>query len=85
MSNEFIAYCDKKGIVRRHTARNRPQQNGTAEIGNKIAGERITSLLSEANLPMQFWAEALAALTHIWNCCPTSALNGKMPYELWFK
>jgi hypothetical protein len=85
MSNEFIAYCDKKGIVRRHTARNRPQQNGTAEIGNKIAGERITSLLSEANLPMQFWAEALAALTHIWNRCPTSALKGKTPYELWFK
>jgi hypothetical protein len=54
MSNEFKAHCDKKGIVRRHTVRNRAQQNGTAENGNNIAGERITSLLSEANLPMQF-------------------------------
>jgi len=85
MSKEFHAHCDKRGIVRRHTVRNRAQQNGSAENGNKVIGERITSLLSEANLPMQFWAEALIALTHIWNRCPTSALKGKTPYELWFK
>jgi len=65
MSNEFKNYCDKKGIVRRHTVRNRPQQNGTAENGNKIIGERITAMLSEANLPMQFWVEALLALIHV--------------------
>jgi hypothetical protein len=85
MSNEFKNYCDKKGIVRRHTVRNRPQQNGTAENGNKIIGERITAMLSEANLPMQFWVEALLALIHVWNRCPTSALKGKTPYELWLK
>jgi hypothetical protein len=63
----------------------RAQQNGSAENGNKVAEECITSLLSKVNLPMQFWAEALAALTHAWNCCFTSALKGKTPYELWFK
>ena len=47
--------------------------------------ERITSLLAEANLPMIFWAEALAALIHVWNCCPSAALDGKTPYEMWFK
>src|SRR5882762_2597585 len=85
MSKEFNDHCHKKGIVRRHTVRNRPQQNGSAENGNKVIGERITSMLSEANLPMQFWAEALLALMHVWNRCPTSALKGKTPYELWLK
>jgi len=28
---------------------------------------------------MQFWAEALAALIYVWNCCPSAALNGKTP------
>jgi hypothetical protein len=85
MSVEFNSHCDNKGIICRHTVHNRAQQNGTAENGNRVAGERITSMLSEANLPMQFWAEALAALIHIWNYCPTSALRGQTPYELWFK
>ena len=71
MPREFDAHCDKRGIVH-----NRAQQNGSAENGNKVVGERIISLLSEANLPMQFWAEALAALTNVWNHCPTSALKG---------
>jgi transposase InsO family protein len=84
MSNEFTSYCDKNGIVRRHSTRNRPQQNGTAENANRVASDRITALLAEANLPMQFWAEALAALIHIWNRCPTASLDGKTPWEMWF-
>jgi len=24
---------------------------------------------------MQFWAEALAALIYVWNCCPSAALK----------
>lgn len=85
MSKEFEEYCNNNGIERRHSARNRPQQNGSAERGNRVCGERITSMLSEANLPMQFWAEALAAVIHVWNRCPTAALKGKTPHEMWYK
>lgn len=31
MSKEFEQYCIDHGISRRHTVRNRPQQNGVAE------------------------------------------------------
>lgn len=79
MSKEFDKFCEDHGIARRHSVRNRPQQNGTAEQANRVGGERITSLLAEANLPMKFWAEALAALIHIWNRCPTAALKGCTP------
>jgi transposase InsO family protein len=85
ISKEFITYCNNSGITCRQSVRNRAQQNGTAERANRVSGERITCFLCEANLPMQFWAEALAALIHIWNCCPTSVLKDKTPHEVWFK
>ena len=40
--------------------------------------------LHYANMPTQFWREAvlLAAYTH--NRTPTKALDKKTPYEMWF-
>jgi hypothetical protein len=48
MSNEFDAYLTECGIARQHSVRNRPQQNGVAEMTNRTLGERIMALLSEA-------------------------------------
>ncbi|KOC58750.1 Copia protein [Habropoda laboriosa] len=31
-----------------------------------------------------FWAEAVMMANHIRNKYPTSSLDGKIPYELWF-
>ena len=83
MSKEFDSFCADHGIVRRHTVRNRPQQNGVAERFNRVLGESITTMLSESHLPLQFWGEALAAFVHVHNRCPTSALPGTTPFEVW--
>ena len=83
MSKEMEQYCIDHGIVRRHTTRNRPQQNGVAERFNRLLSERITAMLSESNLPRQFWGEALHSFVHIINRCPTSSLRGMTPYEGW--
>ena len=83
MSNEFNSYLDACGIVRQHTCRNRPQQNGVAERANRLFAERIVALLNESGLSKKFWVECLAALVHVLNVCPTSALVGKTPYEVW--
>ena len=40
-------------------------------------------MLSESHLPLQFWGEALAAFVHVHNRCPTSALPGTTPFEVW--
>ena len=37
----------------------------------------------ESGLSKKFWVECLAALVHVLNVCPTSALVGKTPYEVW--
>ena len=51
MSNEFIKFTDSCGIHRRHTTRNRPQQNGVAERANRTIGDDISAILYEAQLP----------------------------------
>ena len=56
-----------------------------AERANRLLGERITAMLSEAGLSKAFWAECLAALVHVLDRCPTSAVQGATPYELWNK
>jgi hypothetical protein len=72
-------------IHRRHTSRNRPQQNGVAERANWTMGEDISAMLYEAQLPPSFWGEALAAQIHVWNHLPTSSLKRMIPHEAWFK
>ncbi len=85
MSNAFIKFTDQCGIHRRHTTRNRPQQNGVAERANRTMGEDISAMLYEAQLPPSFWGEALAAQIHVWNRLPTSSLKRMTPHEAWFK
>ena len=47
MSKAFIKFCDDCGILRRHTVRNRPQQNGVAERANRTMSDDITAMLAE--------------------------------------
>ena len=83
MSNVMLEFTNSCGIERQHTVRARPPQNGVAERANRVLSERITAMLKESGLAMAFWGEALAALIHVWNRCPTAALDNATPYELW--
>jgi hypothetical protein len=85
ISNDFNDYLDACGIVREHTCRNRPQQNGVAECTNRTFAERVVALMEESGLSKKFWAECLAALVHVLNRCPTSAVEGKTPYKVWHR
>ena len=83
MSNAFSKFTTECGIERQHTVRARPQQNGVAERANRVLSERITTMLDESGLPKAFWGEALGALVHVWNRCPTDAVKNATPYQLW--
>jgi len=85
MSNAFIKFTDECGIHRHHTTRNRAQQIGVAQRANRTMADDISAMLFEAKLPYSLWEEALSAQIHVWNCLPTSSLNGTTPYEAWFK
>ncbi|KAJ2912505.1 hypothetical protein MD484_g7902, partial [Candolleomyces efflorescens] len=69
MSNEFNTFCDSHGILRRHTTRNRPQQNGDAERANRTMNNDVTAMLAQSKLPMESLScssgEGLELPTHI--------------------
>src|ERR1700761_204137 len=86
MSTEFAKFLADEGIVRRHSTRNRPQQNGTAERANRTIDEHVTAMLHEANLPPSFKALAVDAYLHVANMHPTVHIgDSTTPYELWHK
>ena len=84
MSNEWEVFMLENGIERQHTTRATPQQNGVAERTNRILDEGVSSLLSEACLPARFWGEALSCYLHTINLAPSTAVAGKMPYEVFY-
>ena len=71
------------GITRQYTVRARPQQNGVAERANRTIQEHVVAMLAESSLPPSFLGQAVAAYIHIWNCCSTTSLVSKTPYEIW--
>ena len=85
MSKAFLAFTQEAGIERRHSTRNRPQQNGLAERANRTMGERITAMLSESRLPASFWGECISSMVHVWNMLPTASLAGTTPFQAFYK
>lgn len=57
----------EKGIVLQLTVAYNPQQNGRAEVMNRHYSEMVRSMLGNAGLPNEFWAEALMHATFIKN------------------
>ncbi|HVH78875.1 MAG TPA: hypothetical protein VM782_05770, partial [Stellaceae bacterium] len=85
MSSAFTQFCMDHGIERRHTTRNRPQQNGHAERANRTIAEGVTAMLHESGLPPSFWGEAVGAFIYVRNRSATSTVKGSTPYERWTK
>ena len=80
---EFDEFCKNEGIVRHHTVRMTPQQNGVAERMNRTLLERARCMISNAGLAKDFWVEAISMACYIVNRAPSAALNFKTPEELW--
>lgn len=84
LGNQFKEYLRKQGIEQQLTAPRTPQQNGTAERKNRTLIEMARCLLTDAQLPHSFWAEAVNAANYIQNRVLTRSTN-KSPYELWYE
>ncbi|GJT89188.1 zinc finger, CCHC-type containing protein [Tanacetum coccineum] len=80
-SNEFTQYCKKNGIARQLTAPYSPQQNGVVERRNRTIMSTTRCMIKAANMPQNFWAEAVRHAIYILNSVPTKALEDITPYE----
>ncbi|KAG8501480.1 hypothetical protein CXB51_003989 [Gossypium anomalum] len=82
-SDEFNRLCKSEGTVRHLTVRHTPQQNGVAERMNRTIMEKVRCMLSNANLPKSFWAEAASTACFLINRSPSVAIEKKTPQEVW--
>jgi Reverse transcriptase (RNA-dependent DNA polymerase) len=83
MSAAFDSFCKENGILREFTTPYTPQHNGVAERMNRTLIDSMLSMIAAANAPGQFWAEALLTAVYVRNRVPTTAVEGKTPYEVW--
>ncbi|MCO5609341.1 hypothetical protein L7F22_063567 [Adiantum nelumboides] len=82
-SSELKDFCSKRGICKEFTTPYTPAQNGIAERMNHTIQERVTTMLSMATLPPEFWGEAVMTAVHIINQLLSIPLNFKIPQEMW--
>ena len=81
--DEFNTLCKKEGIVRHRTACHTPQHIGVAKHINRTLMEKVRYMLSNAQLPKSFWAEASSTACYLINRSPSIAIEKKTPQEVW--
>lgn len=74
----------KSGIIHQTTVPYTPEQNGLSERMNRTLLEKSRAMMSDANMPKIFWAEAVNCACYIINRSPHKMLD-KTPEELWSK
>lgn len=82
-NKEFENYLNHRGIKRERTVAYNPQSNGVVERSNRILLDKARTLLIDAQLPMKFWAEAVATATYLRTVSLAKGGNNKTPIEMW--
>jgi transposase InsO family protein len=80
----FGEYCAGEGIQRHHLAPYTPQQNGVVERRNQSIVATARSIMRSCGVLGHFWGEAVHTAVFLLNQAPTSALDGKTPYQAWY-
>ncbi|KAD1053243.1 hypothetical protein E3N88_43364 [Mikania micrantha] len=81
----FILRVENESITRQFSAPRTPQQNGVAERRNRTLIEAVRTMLSDAKLPITFWAEAVNTACYVQNRVLVVKTHGMTPYEIWHK
>lgn len=51
---------------------------------NRILLNMVRSMMFFKNVKLMFWGEAALCATYIRNRCPSSVINNRTPYEMWY-
>ncbi|KAI3825102.1 hypothetical protein L1987_06578 [Smallanthus sonchifolius] len=81
-NNLMELFCLKRGIRHEFSAPFTPQQNRVAERKNRTLIETARTMLSDAKLPVTFWAEAVNTACHVLNRVLVVKRHNKTCYEL---
>jgi hypothetical protein len=82
-SVEFENYSKEVGIERHMTTIYTLQQNGVVERMNMTLLERVGSMLGNAKMQQELWAEAVLTTCYLINRSPSTAIICKIPEDVW--
>ena len=85
VAGKMQEYCDERGIRIISSTPYSPPSNGIAERLVGVATYGTRAMLRDSSLPPRFWAEAMTTFMYLRNRTPTTANEGKTPYELFYK
>ena len=83
-SHRFKEHLKACGVRHEFSIPRTPEQNGVAEHLNRTLVEATRSMLLDANLPQQYWAEAVNTAAYLRNRSSTSTVKGMTPYQAWY-
>ncbi|KAI3758803.1 hypothetical protein L6452_06375 [Arctium lappa] len=75
-------YFELVGISHQYSAARTPEKNGVVERRNRTLVEAARTMLSQSNLPLFLWAEAVSTACHTQNRSIIHRRFQKTPYEL---
>ncbi|KAI3697849.1 hypothetical protein L6452_30947 [Arctium lappa] len=78
----LCAACEKVGILHQNSAARTPEQNRVVERRNRTLVEAGRTMLSQSDLPLFLWAEAVSTACHTQNRSIIHRRFQKTPYEL---
>ena len=84
LNHKLKSFLDQNGICHQTSAVYTPEQNGLIERDIRTVAEAAGSIRTRANLPKQFWAEAVDTSVYTLNRVINSINKDATPYELWF-
>lgn len=67
LSDQFKVLYQEKGIFRQLAIMNIRQHNGVVELKNRTLLKIVKFVMTQANLPISFWGDALLTTTNILN------------------
>ena len=77
----FLKLIREKGIRTRKSSPYTPQQNGSAEVHNRLVVQGLKCLLDTASLHDSYWSYAAVAFVYALNRSPRAVNGGISAYE----
>ncbi|KAI3665009.1 hypothetical protein L6452_43625 [Arctium lappa] len=75
-------YLESVGVSHQYSVARTPEQNGVVERRNRTLAEAARTMLSQSDLPLFLWAEAVSTACHTQNRSIIHRRFQKTPYEL---
>ncbi|GKD98979.1 retrovirus-related pol polyprotein from transposon TNT 1-94, partial [Tanacetum coccineum] len=82
LNKTLNAFFKEKGIEHQTSTPRTPKQNGFVEIQNRTLVEAARTMLSASQLPLFFWAEAIATVCYTQNRSIIIPTHEKTPYHI---